>query len=195
MKQSDWQRLAAAIGPLRYQTSEADCVPTTVINALLVTYQRTLPTALVKQIWAVGVDFDSGTGWVGTRMLAGLLDIWFKTAVDDHRERTEIALCSRICSEESAHLGPGNVVVRTLNAGGVCCVTVQEGQHYVLLLATHNGDFLAFDPSWNRHYQSPTHQREFFEYCGLVNRRFSREQLTRELDHSYNKHIHIIEHS
>lgn len=195
MSKSDWQEIAEIIGPLRYQSSETDCVPVTVINAILVVYQRQLPTALVKQIWALGVDFDEGTGFVGTHALAAFLDVWFKTAVSDRREKTAIGLSSRIITTQKVSLGPGNVIARTLNGGGVCCLTIKGGCHYVLLLAIEKDEYLIFDPGWNAKYQKIQHKEKFSKYFGLVNRSFSREEFERELKHKYNKQIHIIAHT
>lgn len=195
MPKSTWRSIADAIGPLRYQSSESDCVPTTVINGLLVLYRRQIPAALVKLVWTVGVDFDEGTGYVGTRTLAALLDAWFKMAYLDTREATPIALSSRIIERRDVYLGPDSQIDKTLANGGVCCLTVQKGCHYALLLGMDTqSHYLLFDPGWDGALGKKAHQTEFEKYHGLVNRRLSEAQLNNELRHRYNKYVHLLEH-
>lgn len=195
MPKSTWKLIADAVGPLRYQSSEADCVPTTVINGLLVLYRRPIPTALVKLVWTVGVDFDEGTGYVGARTLAALLDAWFKIAYLDTREATPIALSSRIIEGREVCLGPDSQIDITLDSGGVCCLTMQKGCHYALLLGRDaQSSYLLFDPGWESTLGKKAHQTEFEKYYGLVNRRLTESQLNDELRHRYNKYVHLLEH-
>lgn len=186
----EWKSLAAEIGPLRYQMSESDCAPTTVINALLLIYQRRLPTALVRMIWSLGADFDSGTGSVGTHMLAAALDVWFRKARADEHEEHDYALSSYIYKRDNFR-----EITKTLKKQGVCCISISEGTHYVVLVALEEGKYLLFDPGWNKKFQSPAHTEEFKKYCGLANRSFTKQELIAELGHEYNKEVHILKHT
>ena len=195
MPKTDWETLAASIGPLRYQTSKADCVPTTIINALLVLHYALLPPKLVKQVWAIGLDFPTGTGWVGTKLLADLLDAWFNLAVRDRQARSASALRSFVIEGKKVNLGKSGVIRTTLDNGGVCCLTVRNGQHYVLLLANDGDDYLIFDPTWRRSHTTTDHIERFRKYFGLVNTILTKEELLMEFDSEYNKYVHVIAHA
>ena len=195
MLKSTWREIADHIGPLRYQTSQADCVPTTVINGLLVLYQRQLPAALAKLVWTIGVDFKEGTGYVGARTLAALVDTWFTNAHRDGQEDAEVPLASRIIEGKDVYVGPNSQIDNTLENGGVCCLTLQGGCHYALLLGWDTeGNYLLFDPWWNSTFGTSSHVADFQNYFSLVNQRLSPSELSTELRHRYNRYVHLLEH-
>ena len=188
----DWKAIARKTGPLRYQMSESDCVPTTVINGMIFLLQRRIHPRLLNMIWHISVESKGGSGWVTSQLLSDLLNTWFKLAVYDRNESDVMPFESRIIEGDAAHLDRNNTIVRALNAGGVCCLTVRDGRHYILLLSTDGQQFLAFDPYWKRDMASADHQTRFSEYHGLVNTVISRAELMSLLKISSNKWVQII---
>lgn len=184
----DWSALHRNIGPLRYQSSDSDCVPTTVINALSVLFEKRLHPKLCQLIWALSVDREGikGTGWVCCDALATFLSKWFERAHQDGYAKESLPYTSRILEGESVHLGPGNAVLRCLNSGGVACVATED--HYYLLLDANRDEFLGFDCWWDKH-KSRTIE-EFSEYKGLVNTRWSRKDLEQVLGNG--RWVHLI---
>jgi len=142
----DWKKLSKTIGPLRYQMSECDCVPTTIINALLVVRKRRLKPKLLHLIWSVSLDFNKeGTGYVSSQLLAHVLQSWFDRALSDGYETRTPNVTSEIIEGETVHLNQSNRIARCLNAGGVACLTTENGGHYSLLLAQEGNDYLYRD--------------------------------------------------
>lgn len=188
----DFKKISAAVGPLRYQSSTSDCVPTTVINALLVLLQKRLDPALIRFIWAASLDLGkAGTGSVGSKILAHVLESWFEHAADDKYVKSALNFRSEIISGDSAHLGPNNALIRCLNNGGVACI-MTGGDHYSLLLCRSGLTYFGFDPYWNTHQVKRAGTVDYSKYHGLVNRSWSRKELLEGLSANENKWFHLI---
>lgn len=192
MEEKKWEELSKKIGPLRYQMSEADCVPITIINALLVVRKKRLNPQLLRLIFNVSIDDQEGTGFVSSQALAHILQTWFERAHEDGYENGILGFKSEIVEGESVHLAQNNPVSRCLNQGGVVCLTTMDGGHYSLLIAQENGEYLGFDPWWRASYASKKHRDEFAKYQGIINVRWNREKLSQELKKKDNKWIHLI---
>ncbi len=189
----DWKKLSKMIGPLRYQMSECDCVPTTIINGLLVVRKRQLKPKLLHLIWSVSLDFNKeGTGYVSSQLLAHVLQCWFDRALADGYETRNPKLKSEIIEGETIHLNQNNPIARCLNIGGVVCLTRENGNHYSLLIAQEGNDYLGFDPWWCESYSSEDHAIKFGDYHGIVNIRWTRDELLKEIKRKNNKWIHLI---
>jgi|GEM_PF-2176561 len=188
----DWKKIASKIGPLRYQMSDSDCVPTTIVNAMLFLLQRRLHPRLLSMLWHISVETKSGSGWVTCQLLSDTLNSWFLRAHLDGNEKGVLPFKSKIIEGDAAHLERNNSLARSINIGGVCCLTVNDGKHYVLLHATNGRQFLAFDPYWCRKLSSTASQQRYKEYFGLVNASYTRDELASELENGNNKWIHII---
>lgn len=188
----DWKKIAAKIGPLRYQASESDCVPTTIVNGLIFLLQRRIHPRLLQMIWSVSIESKHGTGWVTARTLSDILNSWFQVAAADGYEDDVMPYESRVIEGDSVHLARNNALVRAINAGGICCLMVGDGTHYILLHAMDGRDFLAFAPYWKRRKGAVAQRELNDEYFGLVNTRFTRDELIDELTNDYNKWVQII---
>ena len=146
----DWESLYKKIGPLRYESSTSDCVPTTVINGLNVLFERHLHPKLLHLIWSLSMDREKkvGTGWVCCDVLSNLLSKWFERAHEDGYEKAQLPFTSKIIEGESVHLGKSNPILRCLNNGGVACLSTAD--HYYLILGVENDNFLLFDCWWHK---------------------------------------------
>jgi hypothetical protein len=182
-----WESLYKKIGPLRYQSSTHDCVPTTVINALTVLFERQLHPKLLHLIWSLSMDGDKGTGWVCCDVLSTLLSKWFERAHQDGYEKEKLPFTSKIIEDESVHLGKSNQILRCLNSGGVACLSTAT--HYYLILGVEDDNFLLFDCCWHKS-KTPKQLKELDSYKGLVNTRWSRGKL--EDDLSNFKWVHLL---
>lgn len=173
-----WGRLYEKIGPLRYQSSTSDCVPTTLLNGLSVLLERPLHRTLVKLVWSLSVDQQT-TGWVCCDTLSNLLTNWFERAHLDHEDETSSMLrfTSRIVEGEAVHLGRNNLLDQCLRKKGVACLSIgQESDHYVLILGLENEQYLGFNCLWDKN-KTPQQVEYFATYKGLVNITWSREEL------------------
>ena len=172
-----WERLYNKIGPLRYQSSTGDCVPTTIVNGLSVLVKRPLHPTLLKLIWSLSVDQEV-TGWVCCDTLSSLLAKWFERAHKDNYEKgSKLRYTSRIIEGVAVHLGPNNLLDHCLKNQGVACMSIgKESDHYVLILGFENDRYLGFNCLWDEN-KTPQQLENLASYKGLVNITWSRKEL------------------
>ena len=188
----DWKFLYKKIGPLRYQASLSDCVPTTIINGLTVLLERRLHPKLHQLIWSLAVDREGllGTGWVCCDTLSSLLTKWFERAHQDSYETEALPFTSKIIEGDAVHLRRSNALLRCLNGGGVACLTTgRESDHYSLLLGYENETFLGFDSWWDEK-STPKRLKTLPSYKGLVNITWTRDELQAEVERS--RWVHLL---
>jgi hypothetical protein len=181
MNLRNWDDLYKKIGPLRYQSSESDCVPTTLVNGLTVLFERRLNPKLLQLIWGLSLDreHETGTGWVCCDVLSNLLTKWFQRAYEDEYEKKQLPFTSRIIEGDSVHLGRSNPILRCLNSGGVVCLSTAD--HYYLIVGVDEDEgFLVFDCWWDQ-MKTPNRLKKLGSYKGLVNTRWTRVQLQKIL--------------
>ena len=100
----DWKRLYKRIGPLRYQASQSDCVPTTVVNGLIVVMETQLKPRLLQLVWNASIDSKAGTGCVGSQVISDVLNAWFSRARDDGYEKNRLPFKSEIVEESGKYM-------------------------------------------------------------------------------------------
>lgn len=187
----DWNKLYKKIGPLRYQSSTSDCVPTTIVNGLMVLLEDRLHPKLLQLIWTLAGDQDDhgGTGWVCCDTLAVLLSKWFDRAHQDKREKGPLPFESQIIEGDTVNLDPRGKLLRCLKNGGVAClVTGKNSDHYSLIIGIENENFLGFDCWWDtKKIYSPA--ANFDVYKGMVNIIWTHKELDIELRRSAWVHI------
>jgi hypothetical protein len=174
MNLRNWDDLYKKIGPLRYQSSESDCVPTTLVNGLTVLFERRLNPKLLQLIWGLSLDREhmTGTGWVCCDVLSDLLTKWFQRAHEDGYEKKQLPFTSRIIEGHSVDL---NEILPCLNSGGVVCLSTAD--HYYLILGVdENQNFLVFDCWWSK-TKTLKQLVKLGSYKGLVNTLWNRKQL------------------
>ena len=182
----DWNHLQEKIGPLRYQASKSDCVPTTIINGLAILLESKLHPKLHQLIWALAGDQDKlgGTGWVCCDTLSVLLSKWFQRAHQDNRADGPLPFTSEIIEGPDVNLGKTGKLFRCLSGGGVAClVTGKNANHYSLLIGLEGDIFLGFDCWWDEK-KTARHLEKFAAYKGIVNIKWTREELEKELQQS-----------
>ena len=135
--------------PLRYQMTEYDCGPTSLLNGLSLLFEREeLAPALIRSVMLYSLDSfgaDGTTGKNGTShaamaFLSAWLDNYGKTGLLDVR--------SRYLSGREVHLGQESLLRSALMRGGAAVVRLDlEGWHYVLMTGIREDDtVLLFDP-------------------------------------------------
>ena len=135
---------------LIYQSSEFDCGPTSVTNAMRFLFEREeIPPVVLKHIWTMGIDtFATGgeTGKMGTSKASmRYMAAWFNCYADNCR----FAVKSRFCELEEARIAPGTPTWECLARGGCAVMRCTTGGigHYVLLTALLPNDEIGlFDP-------------------------------------------------
>lgn len=144
-------------------------------------------------IWSVSLETRHGTGYVAMHTLSAILNSWFTSAHIDGYEKDELPFVSSIIEGADVTLRRNNALTRSLNAGGVCFLTVRDGHHVVLLHDHSRGIYLGFDPYWKRRKGSTEQRSIHDEHYGLANMRYTREELQDELAIEDNQLVHVIE--
>ena len=133
--------------PLRYQATQADCYPTSVLNALIWLFERhELPGAILQHIYAYcldGIERGLAGSYTSEHASLALVD-W----LEEFKTRS-FAVATKIIKGRDLHLRPSSEVLRWLRRGGVAVLDVCDTTattHSILALA-EGADHLGFwDP-------------------------------------------------
>ena len=134
--------------PLRYQITEYDCGPTSLLNAVSYLFEREeIPPEIVRNIMlysldtfgADGVSGKSGTSHTAMMFLSHWLDGFGKTG--------RLSIRSVYLTGLDVNLKPESRIVSALRCGGAAVVRLDlDGWHYVLLTGIEGDDVFVFDP-------------------------------------------------
>lgn len=134
---------------LYYQTSEYDCGPTTLCNAMRYLYRREeLSPELLKAIFMYTLDAYNEKGEVGrhgtSRMAMEFLSSWF----NQFGKSKNFPIHSEFLVDNQVYIGQNSRITSCLQQKGVVVVRILlEGDgHYVLLTGFHGGLVGIFDP-------------------------------------------------
>ena len=139
--------------PLRYQISEYDCGPTSLLNALSFLFQREeIPPELIRNIMLYSLDCygkEGAPGKSGTsRMAMMFLSNWLEGA----GHTGLLPITSRYIRGKDVSMGQNSLVVDALHRKGAAVVRLYfEGEHYVLLTGEEREKILLFDPYYLSH--------------------------------------------
>lgn len=133
--------------PLRYQVTECDCCPTTILNGLSYLLERKeIPPEVVRNVYLYSMDNFGATGHgVGGTTHAALRYItdW----IERFGKTGRIPVSARYVSEKEVHLEPDGPLAATVRAGGAAVVRIDlDGWHYVLITGLDEKSVYLFDP-------------------------------------------------
>lgn len=134
---------------LYYQTSEYDCGPTTLCNAMRYLYGREeLSPEILKAIFMYTLDAYNEKGEVGrhgtSRMAMKFLSSWF----NQFGKSTNFPIHSEFLVDNQVYVSSNSMITSCLQQRGVVVARVLlEGDgHYVLLTGLEDGMVSLFDP-------------------------------------------------
>lgn len=135
---------------LIHQTSDYDCGPTSVTNAMRFLFERSeIPPAVLKHIWAMGIDTFSSDGEPGkegtSKASMRYMAAWFECFA----EKCRFPIKSTFLDMDFATVRPGSLAWRCLERGGCVVMRCSLGGdgHYVLLTRILSPDRVGlFDP-------------------------------------------------
>ncbi len=139
--------------PLRYQLSEYDCGPTSLLNGISFLFQREeIPPEVIRNIMLYcldcygddGVSGKSGTSRMAMMFLSGWLDGFGKVG--------RLPVSSRYLSGPAVSISESSDICDALRRGGAAVVRLLfEEWHYVLLTGlTADGSVELFDPYYEQ---------------------------------------------
>ena len=134
--------------PLRYQVSEYDCGPTSMLNAMSYLFAREeIQPEILRNIMIYSLDCYGQSGVLGqsgtSRMAMMFLSRWLSGV----GEAGLLPIECQYLSGKSVYLGEQSLVVDALNRGGVVVMRLyMDGEHYVLLTKREGENIYLFDP-------------------------------------------------
>ena len=134
--------------PLRYQITEYDCGPTSMLNAVSYLFRREeIPPEIVRSIMLYCLDCygaDGACGKCGTSCMAmRFLSNW----IEGFGQTGHLPISSRYLSGEEVNLSQNGQLRDALRRGGAAVVRLDlEGWHYVLLTDIREEQVYLFDP-------------------------------------------------
>ena len=145
---------------LIYQSSEYDCGPVCMTNAIRFLFEREeIQPCILKHIWVMGNDTYCEQGRLGchgtSKAAMRYMAEWFNC----YAKGCGFPIASKFLENERAEIAPGGEAWACLQAGGCAVMRCTTGHipHYVLLTAILPDDEIAlFDPYWEEpDFQEP----------------------------------------
>lgn len=134
---------------LNYQTSEYDCGPTTLINAIRFLFEREeiLPEVIKTiSLYTLDVyDNDGELGKSGTSYMAMMfLSNWF----NHFGKIKNFPIHTEFLMNENVSISQNSRIVECLQQGGavILCVWLEDVKHYILLTGVEGNYLCLFDP-------------------------------------------------
>ncbi|GFE60598.1 hypothetical protein [Geobacter sp. AOG2] len=132
--------------PFRQQTSDYDCVPTTIINALSYLFdRREIPPFIVRQIYKECLDIKA---YRGTSSRA-IQDLGFWLSHYKEKNFNNFVIESEFITGNQVHFQQQSKIVRCINSNGAALLCVQLNRdtwHYILGLRFEEGWLYCYDP-------------------------------------------------
>ena len=131
------------------QTTEYDCGPTTLVNALRFLFEREdIPPALIRTIWLHTNDTYDERGQKGCRGTSKACVRYLCEFFNDYGEHCHFPICAAFADKEAAEIAPGSAAMRCLETGGVVMIRcwLENCPHYVLLTGIEGDEVSLFDP-------------------------------------------------
>ena len=165
--------------PLSYQSTEYDCGPTSLLNAINYLFPRQeIYPDVIKSIMLYCLDgynskgeaYKSGT----TRMAMLFLSNWLNQFGEVKGWPIK---CSMLTGDE-VFIGEDSNIIGCLQQGGVAVVKVMLGEwHYILLTGTKGNWVYAFDPYFRSHEFKNKKIRMIYDEPKKMNRKIAYEIL------------------
>lgn len=134
---------------LNYQTSEFDCGPTTLINAIRYLYEReeVLPE-IIKTIMLYTLDLYDHNGEFGKRGTSRMAMMFLSNWFNEFAKTKNYPIHTELVVDEKVWVNQNSKITECLQQGGavIICVWLGETKHYVLLTDIEGEYLCMFDP-------------------------------------------------
>ena len=132
------------------QSSEFDCGPTTLVNAIRFLFHREeVPPAVLKHIWAMGNDTFNEDGHPGKHGTSKASMRYMAEWLNAYGQGCHFPIRAKFLDEAETAVAPGSATWQCLQEGGCALVRCFSGGygHYVLLTAILSEEEVGlFDP-------------------------------------------------
>lgn len=121
---------------LNYQSSEFDCGPTSLTNAIRYLFEREeIAPCLLKHIWVMGNDTFCDEGQIGKHGTSKASMRYMADWMNSFGKGCKFPIAGKFLEQEEAAILPGNEAWKCLENGGCAVIRCVTGEipHYVLL--------------------------------------------------------------
>lgn len=134
--------------PLRYQMTEYDCGPTSMLNAVSYLFPREeIPPEIVRSIMLYCLDCFGANGDSGKRGTSCMAMMFLSNWINSFGQTGHLPISSRYLSRRYVNFSQNGPLRDALRRGGAAVVRVDfEGWHYVLLTYIQGDQVCLFDP-------------------------------------------------
>lgn len=142
--------------PLRYQISEYDCGPTSMLNAVSYLFDRSeISPEIIRNIMLYCLDCYNAEGILGKCGTSTAAMMFLSNWLCGLGKNRRLDISSRYLSGKNVYLGRDSRINDALRRGGVAVVRLYyDVEHYVLLTGERDGNLLMFDPYyWDQPYE------------------------------------------
>ena len=171
--------------PLRYQMTEYDCGPTSLLNAISYLFEREqIPPDIVRNIMLYSLDTYDMQGSPGREGTSGMAMMFLSNWFNGYGKAGLFPVAASYISREEVSVGTGSRINSTLERGGAAVVRLYlDVGHYVLFTGTKEGCIRMFDPYLYTKEDCPEIPYELFtDNLGVYNRIVPFDAFNRE-DH------------
>lgn len=141
--------------PLRYQLSEYDCGPASMLNAVSYLFERKeIPPEVIRNIMLYCLDCHSKEGIPGKRGTSRAAMMFLSNWLNEYGELDILPINCEYLSGKNVFIGEGSRIDQALRHGGAAVVRLYlEVPHYVLMTGMKENKVLLFDPYyWEKEY-------------------------------------------
>ena len=133
--------------PLRYQITEYDCGPTSLLNAVSFLFEREdIPPELVRNIMLYSLDTYGADGVSGKSGTSHTAMLFLSHWLEGFGKAGRLPIRSEYLTGRDVNLGAGSRIVSALRRGGAAVVRLDlDGWHYVLLTGIEGDGVRLFD--------------------------------------------------
>jgi hypothetical protein len=138
--------------PLNYQTTEYDCGPTTLFNAISFLFKREeIPPDIVKHIMLYCLDAYNDKGEFGKSVTSQMAMMFLSNWLNQFGKVKRFPIQCEFLTGEKVFISQNSPIVLCLQQGGAVVIRLHYGcWHYVLLTGVDGQVIEMFDPYYRK---------------------------------------------
>ena len=134
--------------PLRYQITNYDCGPTSLLNGLSILFEREeIPPEVMRRVILCSMDQFGDDGVTGKKGTSHEAMAYIAHWLEACGKAGQLDLTCRYLTGEEVSLAEGGALRKAIERGGVATVFIDlDGWHFILLTGLEGDRVYAFDP-------------------------------------------------
>jgi hypothetical protein len=173
--------------PLNYQTTEYDCGPTTLINAISYLFRREeIPPDVIKHIVLYSLDSYNDKGEFGKSGTSAMAMMFISNWLNQFGRVKKFPIHGEFLTGNDVFIGQTSKISESLQQGGAVVVRLMYGcWHYALLTGADEKSVYLFDPYYRKRAFTTDGLELITDEPAKMNRRVSNRILNSEEKTAY----------